>query len=215
MVANFKNREDAGRKLAEAILAVHPEYSKNSEVIVLGLARGGVPVAAQVASVLGVDLDVLVVRKLGMPLHEEYAFGAIAPNHTQFVNEDLVARAGLSQSQIQRIIDAQQKVLAERDDKYRGGRGPVELTNRIAIIVDDGIATGATMKAAVMFARKASASRLVVAVPVSPTDSRAEFRAIADEFICPNEEILFSAVGQFYEEFGQVDDAEVIELLCN
>lgn len=214
MVTNFKNREDAGRQLASEILQSHRDFYRHPQVIVLGLARGGVPVAAEVARVLNVQFDAIVVRKLGMPSHEEYAFGALAPENTSYINQELVTRAGLTESQIQQSLIEQQEVLTLREAKYRAGRGPLEIANRIAIIVDDGIATGATMRAAVMFARKMKAAKVVVAVPISPKDSRAEFEAIADEFICPNEEASFTAVGQFYEDFGQVGDEAVIGLLA-
>lgn len=212
-MANFKNRADAGQQLADSILARHPDYRNNPKVIVLGLARGGVTVAAQVAKALNARLDAIVVRKLGMPSHEEYAFGALAPQNTSFINRGLVSRVGLSPRQVQEVIDRQQEVLTAREGAYRKDRPPIELANLIAIIVDDGIATGATMQVAVMFARKLNAAKVIAAVPVSPADSQTEFEPIADEFICPNQETVFSSVGQFYEDFGQVDDAAVIAAL--
>lgn len=214
-MAKFKNREDAGRQLAKVILADHNGFLDNPQVIVLGLARGGVPVAAEVAKVLRAPFDSIVVRKLGMPSNEEYAFGALAPAHTSYINEELVERVGLTKDQIQQSLTKQQGILTTREAKYRAGRPSIEVANRIAIIVDDGIATGATMRAAVMFAQKMNAKKVIVAVPVAPTDSRAEFEVLADEFICPHEEFAFSTVGEFYEDFGQVEDEHVVDLLAS
>lgn len=183
--------------------------------MVLGLARGGVPVASQVAKALHTPFDVVVVRKLGMPINEEFAFGAIAPSNTRYLNEQLVVRVGLGEEQINQITSEQLKILNRRENSYRAGRPPIKLDNQIAILVDDGIATGATMRAAVMFARKMNAEKVIVAVPVSPLDSRPEIEEFADEFISLNEPVSFAAVGQFYEEFGQVDDDEVIKALQN
>jgi predicted phosphoribosyltransferase len=206
----FSNRAEAGLFLAEKL----SQYAGREDVIVLGLPRGGVPVAYEVAKRLNVPLDVFIVRKLGVPGFEELAVGAIASGGVRVLNED-VARALSSANEIIESVTAREMAEVERREQlYRDGRPAPELRDRTAILIDDGLATGATMRAAVKALRQRGAARIVVAVPVGPPETCREFEADADEIICGIAPEFFQAVGQYYEDFSQTSDDEVREILA-
>jgi putative phosphoribosyl transferase len=205
----FDDRVDAGRQLAERL-----ESFRGQDIVVLGLPRGGVPVAFEVAKALRAPLDVLVVRKLGVPFQPELAFGAIGEGgEVRVINDVVVQEARLSRDDIDAVESEQRSELQRRSDRFRGGRGRISLAGRIAIIVDDGIATGATAKAACQVARAQGASRVVLAVPIGPDDTVERFAGIADEVVCLETPAFFYAVGQGYRNFTQTSDDEVIALL--
>jgi predicted phosphoribosyltransferase len=210
MEGAFPNRAEAGRLLAQKL----SKYAGRDDVIVLGLPRGGVPVAYEVARALGVPLDVFIVRKLGVPGFEELAVGAIASGGVRVLNED-VMRALPNVDEIIESVTAREAAEMERREKsYRDGRPAPELRDRTVILVDDGLATGATMRAAVKALRQRGAAKIVVAVPVGPPDTCREFEDVADEIVCATAPELFQAVGQYYEDFSQTTDDEVRELLA-
>lgn len=204
----FIDRADAGQQLAQRL-----EFLRGQDVVVLGLPRGGVPVAFEVARALNAPLDVLVVRKLGVPFQPELAFGAIGEGGVRVINDSVVRAAGLSDEDMAAVENAQQVELRRRSERLRGGHDRVGLTGRIAVIVDDGIATGATAKAACGVARAQGASRVVLAVPIGATDTAEKFAGYADEVVCPETPALFFAVGQGYRNFTQTSDDEVVALL--
>jgi putative phosphoribosyl transferase len=204
----FADRAEAGRRLAPLLQHLRPDRP-----LVLGLPRGGVPVAAEVAAALGADLDVLVVRKLGVPGHEELAMGAIASGGLRALNHDVLDRLRLPPAAVDQATEAEGAVLARRERDYRGDRPPPVLEGRTVILVDDGLATGATMRVAVTAARTAGAARVVVAVPVGPPSSCDELRAEADEVVCLRAPPSFVAVGAWYDDFSETADAEVRALL--
>jgi putative phosphoribosyl transferase len=204
----YADRTDAGQRLARELAG----YAGRDDVLVLGLVRGGVPVAAQVAAFLGAPLDVLVVRKLGVPWAPEVAFGAVGPGGLIVHNPEVEAQ--LSPADMARVTNAESEELARRERQYRGGRPPLDLRGKVVIIVDDGLATGATARAAVGVARAAEAARVIMAVPVAAAESLAAVRAEADEVVCPWVPAGFSAVSTFYENFPQVTDDEVIATLA-
>jgi predicted phosphoribosyltransferase len=205
----FDDRVDAGRQLAERL-----ESFRGQDIVVLGLPRGGVPVAFEVAKALQAPLDVLVVRKLGVPFQPELAFGAIGEGgEVRVINDAVVQDARLSRDDIDAVESEQRSELQRRSERFRGGRGRISLTGRIAVIVDDGIATGATAKAACQVARAQGASRMVLAVPIGPDDIVERFAGIADEIVCLATPAYFFAVGQGYRNFTQTSDDEVIALL--
>jgi putative phosphoribosyl transferase len=205
----FIDRRNAGRELASRLA----KYAGRDDVVVLALPRGGVPVAYEVASALGVPMDVFLVRKLGTPGHRELAMGAIASGGVRVVNEDVVHWYGISDSAIERIAREEQEELERRERAYRGDRPAPDLTNRILILIDDGLATGSTMRAAAQAVRARRPARVVIAVPVGAPQTCAELAAVADEVICARMPEPFSAVGQWYLNFDQTDDDEVRELL--
>lgn len=206
----FSNRKDAGRQLAARLW----KYSNDDKVLVLALPRGGVPVAAEVAAVLGKPLDVLIVRKLGVPGHEELAMGAIAGGGVRVLNEEMVAHLQLGRTDVDEVIRRENAELERRERLFRGGRAPLAVAGTTVIIVDDGIATGSTMSAAVELLRQLHAERVVVAVPVAPGDSVRRLRGEADEVVALLEPEPFIAVSRWYEDFPQVPDAEVHALLA-
>ncbi len=205
----FLDRTEAGRVLAAAVrdadLGEHP--------VVLGLPRGGVPVAAPVAAALGAPLDVLVVRKLGTPASPELAMGAVASGGVRVVNTDLVRRLGLGQDDVERVAAVELAELERREQAYRGEAAPVPLAGRTAVLVDDGLATGATVRAAVQCVRAADPGRVVVAVPVGSPSACAAVEQVADALVCPHRPVDFRAVGAYYADFGQTGDEEVRRLL--
>ncbi|MBZ9715906.1 phosphoribosyltransferase [Deinococcus multiflagellatus] len=206
----FQDRTEAGQLLGAVLAARGPWPS----AVVLALPRGGVPVAAEVARALGAPLDVFLVRKLGLPMAPEVAMGALASGGAQWLNEALMDRLGISAAALAQVQAREAQELARREALYRAGRGPLNLTGRTALLVDDGLATGATMRAAVQAARLLGAGRIVVAVPVAPPDTCADLHAEADEVVCLHTPPHFQAVGQFYGDFSQATDAEVLALLA-
>lgn len=205
----FANRTEGGRLLAEKLA----KYSNRDDVIVLGLPRGGVPVGYEVAKRLRAPLDVFIVRKLGVPGFEELAAGAIASGGVRVLNEDVMRAVPYADEAIEAVTVRETAELERREQIYREGRPPLELRNRIAILVDDGLATGATMRAAVKALRQSGAAKVVVAVPVGPQDTCLEIKQLADDAICLSTPPFFQAVGQYYEDFSQTSDADVRELL--
>src|SRR2546429_7963191 len=205
----FANRTEGGRLLAEKLA----RYSNRDDVIVLGLPRGGVPVAYEVAKRLRAPLDVFIVRKLGVPGFEELAAGAIASGGVRVLNEDVMRAIPYADEAIEAVTARETAELERRERIYREGRPPPELRDRIAILVDDGLATGATMRAAVKALRQRGAAKIVVAVPVGPPDTCREIEQEADETICLSTPQFFQAVGQYYEDFSQTTDEDVRELL--
>lgn len=204
----FTDRTDAGQRLAEAL-----RHLAGEKPVVLGLPRGGVPVAAAVATALGAPLDVIVVRKLGVPYHRELAFGAIGEGGVRVINDDVVRRGGLSPSDIATVERAEQTALVRQAEQFRDDRPRLALDGRTAIVIDDGVATGATASAACQVVRAQGAARVVLAVPVAPADTVARLRTQVDEVVCLSTPVLFSAVGEWYRDFSQTSDEEVISLL--
>ncbi|MGH9223964.1 MAG: TIGR03086 family metal-binding protein [Acidimicrobiales bacterium] len=188
-------------------------YGGRSDVIVLGLARGGVPVAAEVAAGLGVPLDVLVVRKLGTPGQVELAMGAIASGGVRVLNDTVIAGMGVDPADIERVTAAERAELGRRTALYRGDRVPLDVSGRVVVVVDDGLATGSTMRAAVAALRRMGPSRIVVAVPVGAPVTCAEFRLVADEVVCARQPREFHAVGEWYRDFRPTTDDEIRDVL--
>lgn len=205
----IKNREKAGEMLAEELAA----YRDRKDVVVLALPRGGVPVAARIAGALKAPLEAFVVRKLGVPGHRELAMGAIASGGAQVMNLDVVRSLGISDEQIQRVAAEEQAELERREGLYRGERELPALSGRIVILVDDGVATGATMRVAIKALRDLSPRKLVVAVPVAPPDTCEVLEGEVDELVCPFRPSPFRAIGLWYDDFPQLDDEEVKRLL--
>jgi predicted phosphoribosyltransferase len=201
----FTDRLDAGRQLAEIL----KEYAGRDDVVVLALPRGGVPVAWEVAKELDAPLDVFVVRKLGAPGREELAIGAIASGNVQILNQRLIDALGVHAGDIEEIARREAEELQRREKEYRGEAPPHEVKAKVAIIVDDGLATGSTMRAAVSALEGMQPAKLVVAVPTSSPETCEEFRALVDEVHCVSTPVNFSAVGQWYKDFSQTSDEEV------
>ena len=208
--SRFRDRREAGRLLAAKLTA----YAKRPDVIVLALPRGGVPVAYEVAQALEAPLDVFLVRKLGMPGHEEYALGAIATGGVRVINQDLVQALRLPPATIEAIAAREQQELERRERVYRGDHPPPDVRGRTVILVDDGLATGATMHAAVKALRQQGAGRVVVAVPIAPPDTCDQLREVVDDIVCAVTPEPFHAVGLWYEDFSQTTDDEVRDLLA-
>ena len=205
----FANRTEAGRLLAEKL----GEYADRSDVIVLGLPRGGVPVAYEVAERLRAPLDVFIVRKLGVPGFEELAAGAIASGGVRVLNQDVMRAIPHAHEVIEAVSAKETAELERREQLYREGRAAPQVRDRTVILVDDGLATGASMRAAVKALRHSGAAKIVVAVPVGPPDTCREIKEEADETICLSTPEFFQAVGQYYEDFSQTSDDDVRELL--
>jgi len=201
----FRDRSDAGQKLAAKL-----NYLTAENPIILGLPRGGVPVAAQVAQALDAPLDVIVVRKLGAPFNDEFAMGAIGEN-VEVLNDGTIRALGVTREQLQRVRAREQKELARRLVRFRNGRPPLDLHGRTAVVVDDGIATGATARAACQVVRALGAARVVLAVPVSSSTFIPEDNV--DEFVCLHRPPHFMAIGQWYTDFTQTTDDEVLNWL--
>ena len=201
----YRDRHDAGRVLASKL----DRYAGRQDAIVLALPRGGVPVAAEVARHLGVPLDVFIVRKLGVPGYEELAMGALASGGVRVLNQEVVGELGISEPVIERVVAVQQQELARREQLYRGGRPPLDVAGRTVILVDDGLATGSTMRAAVAGLRQRAPSRVVVAVPVASTSTCEALAGEVDDIVCAQTPEPFLAVGLWYEDFSQTTDEEV------
>jgi putative phosphoribosyl transferase len=205
----FADRAEAGRVLAGKLSA----YAGRDDVIVLGLPRGGVPVARVVAGTLRVPLDVVVVSKLGTPWNRELAMGAVAESGVQVLDLSIVKALCVSDRDIQEVVAAARKELECREESYRGGRPPLELTGKTVIVVDDGIATGCSILAAIAAIRARNATRVVIAVPVAPASGCSSIRMEADEVVSVAEPEMFLAVSQWYEDFSQISDEDVQRLL--
>ena len=208
MTTKFLNREAAGRKLAERLKA----YAGRDDVLVLALPRGGVPVGFEIASRLSLEFDVLIVRKLGTPMNAELAMGALAMGGALYINEDVMRLAHVSEPALEAVIRREEVELRRRELLYRGSRPLPEVRGRTVILVDDGMATGASMRVALLALRTLGPERIVVAVPVAPLDAVTRL-AGEDEFVCVQQPHQFHAVGQFYEDFDQVSDEDVRVLL--
>jgi len=205
----YRDRTDAGRELAKLLA----EYRDRDDVVVLGLPRGGVPVAYEVALALRAPLDVFVVRKLGTPGQPELAMGAIASGGVRVLNRDVVEALGIPEWQIEEITDVETAELVRRERQYRGARPPVAVRGRTVILVDDGLATGSTMRAAAAALKQQGAARLVIAVPVAASSSCQALQREADEIVCGATPEPFWAVGQWYRDFEQTSDEVVREML--
>lgn len=207
--APYRDRVEAGELLAEQLL----EFRGREDVVVLALPRGGVPVAHQLARVHGLPLDVYVVRKLGVPGHEELAMGAIATGGVRVLNEDVVIPLGIPHEVVDSVARSEQIELERREQLYRGTRAPIRLANKTVILVDDGLATGSTMRAAVKAVRQQDPARVIVAVPVGSPSTCADLAREADEVVCVRTPDPFVAVGLWYRDFAPTTDDEVRELL--
>ena len=205
----FEDRADAGRRLASRLGA----YTGRKDVIVLGIPRGGVPVALEVAAALGAPLDVFISRKLGVPAQPELAFGAIASGGVRILDEEIVEAVGISDLEIEQVTATARKELERRERTYRGGRPPLSVQGATVILVDDGIATGSSMRAAITALRQMKPERLVIAVPVAPFSTCNRLKSEVDELVCIDTPKYFVAISQFYEDFSQVTDEEVTDLL--
>jgi predicted phosphoribosyltransferase len=210
MGRRFRDRTEAGRMLAEKLAA----YANRPDVLVLALPRGGVPVAYEVARALGAPLDVFLVRKLGVPSYEELAMGAVATGGVRVLNDQIVAGLRIPPHVIEGVTAAELQELARRDRLYRGDRPPPDVRGRTVILVDDGLATGATMHAAVKALRALLPARVVVAVPTGAPETCAQLKAEADDVVCAITPEPFHAVGLWYEDFTQTTDEEVRDLLA-
>jgi putative phosphoribosyl transferase len=205
----FRNRTEAGQHLAARLT----RYADRSDVLVLALPRGGVPVAYEVAQELKAPLDIFLVRKLGVPGHEELAMGAIASGGVRVLNEDIVNYLRIPDEVIDVVAEREQRELERRERAYRDGRPPPDVRDRVVILIDDGLATGSTMRAAAASLRLQKPRRIVVAVPVSSRETCEEFRSEVDEIVCAYTPEHFQGVGLWYEDFSQTSDEEVRELL--
>ena len=209
MAMRFSDRREAGGVLAKQLKA----YAGRGDVVVLALPRGGVPVAAEVAAELGAPLDVFVVRKLGVPYQPELAMGAIASGGVRVLNDDVIAAAQITPPMLESATRIERRELERRERAYRNGRAAVAVKGKVAILIDDGLATGSTMRAAVEAVRRLQPSRVVVAVPVGAPDTCEGLAQIADDVVCIEMPEPFSAVGLWYEDFSQTTDDEVRALL--
>jgi putative phosphoribosyl transferase len=205
----FEDRPEGGRLLAERLA----HYADRDDVVVLGLPRGGVPVAYEVARALDAPLDVFVVRKLGVPWRPELAMGAIASGGVRVLNEDVVVASGVTVAEIEAVTAHESAELRRREALYRGDRDPLDVTGLVAVLVDDGLATGATMRAGVMALEERGATRIVVAVPAAPPQSCAQFERDGYEVVCAMTPEPFRAVGLWYRDFSPTTDDEVRDLL--
>lgn len=209
MEAIFRDRHDAGRTLGREL----HDYADRPDVLMVGLPRGGVPVAAEAADRLHAPLDVMIVRKLGVPGREELAFGAVASGGAIVLNEELVRQLNIPQATIDKVVDRERREVESRERLFRGDRPPLDLADRTVILVDDGIAAGATMRAAVRLARQLKASNVVVAAPVAAPQAVEMLWDIADRVVCPNMPWTFQAVGQWFANFEQTSDEQVRRIL--
>jgi putative phosphoribosyl transferase len=206
----FRDRVEAGRLLAEKL----QNYHAQPDTIIMALPRGGVPVGFEIAQALKIPLDIFLVRKLGAPGQEELAFGAIALGDIEVFNQSIVQQLELDQYTINEVIAEEKQILAERNRKYRGDLPLPDLKNRTIILVDDGIATGATMRAAVKALRKIGCKQLTIAVPVAPQETLSLFHGLVDKIICLETPSPFFAIGSYYQDFSQTSDEEVYRLLA-
>jgi predicted phosphoribosyltransferase len=207
----FRDRVDAGRKLARALASY-----KDQRPVILALPRGGVPVAAEVAGALDAPLDLILVRKIGVPTQPELAMGAVVDGGTPIIvrNDDVIELIGIDESEFNAVCDRELAEIERRRERYVGNRMPIDVAGRVAIVIDDGVATGATTRAALQATRMRGPSRLVLAVPVAPTDSLAALRAEVDDLVCLEDHEYFDAIGRYYSDFRQISDQEVIDKLA-
>jgi predicted phosphoribosyltransferase len=209
MDARFADRRDAGRELAVRL----SRYRDRDDVVVLGLPRGGVPVAFEVARALVAPLDAFVVRKLGVPWHPELAMGALASGGVRVLNEEVIDALGVDEGTLDQVTEREQRELDRRELRYRGERAPLEVTGRTAMVVDDGLATGATMRAAVAALRRRDSAAIVIGVPVAASITCAELACTVEEVVCGRTPEPFTAVGAWYRDFSPTSDDEVRRLL--
>jgi putative phosphoribosyl transferase len=205
----FANRHEAGRALGAALL----NFRRRPDVVVLGLPRGGVPVAFEVAEILDTPMDVFVVRKLGLPWQPELAIGAIASGGVRVLSDDVIGWLGVSEDAIAAVTEQERAELERREREYRRGRPPASLDGCVVILVDDGLATGASMRAAVQAVRAQTAKRIIVAAPVGAPETCRQLAEVADEVVCARTPAPFAAVGQWYTDFSQTTDEEVRSLM--
>lgn len=205
----FKDRQDAGIKLASRLM----HYKDRRDVIVLALPRGGVVTGYEIAKILHCPLDIIIIRKIGFPGQPELAIGAVSETGTVVLNEDIISMYRISDDYIKQQVSKEEEEISRRKSLYRQGKGIPSLEGKVILLVDDGIATGATMKAAVETLKKEKIERVVVAAPVAPLQTAQEFKRIADEFICLETPSDFLAVGSYYRDFEQVSNEQVVEML--
>ena len=205
----FQNRREAGRELAKKL----DDYVDQKDVIVLGLARGGLPVADEVAKALDAPLDVFLVQKLGMPGREELAMGAIASGGVRVLNQDVIARANISDEKIEQVAQEEKEELERREQAYRGDRERLDLEDKVVLLVDDGLATGASMRAAVDAVKTSRPKKVVVAVPTASAEACNDLEGRVDDAVCAQTPSPFFGVGAWYKQFSQVNDQEVRQIL--
>jgi putative phosphoribosyl transferase len=205
----FSNRTEAGQQLAKEL----SQYADRNDVVVLALPRGGLPIGFEIAHALHAPLDVFLVRKLGVPEYEELAMGAIASGGTRVLNESLIEQLRITAEQIEAVSRSEQRELERREQAFRHGREPIPVSDRICILVDDGLATGSTMRAAVLALKKQNPKKIVVAVPVAAAETCGEFESLVDEVVCLYTPEPFMAVGRWYRDFAQLGDEEVRDYL--
>ncbi len=206
----FNDRVDAGQQLAARLTA---KYKNDKDIIVLALPRGGVPIAYEVANTLHAPMTVFLVRKLGLPGNEEFAMGAIAENDTFILNQDVVSQYGITDQEIQFVLNKEKKEINRRLQTYRQGKALPSLNNKTVILIDDGIATGATCKAAIQALKNLNPKKVVLATPVASQESLQELSPLVDDLVCLASPEVFFGVGQWYRRFEQIEDEEVIRLL--
>ena len=205
----FRNRSEAGRELASALMS----YAGRNDVVVLALPRGGLPIGYELAHALHAPLDIFLVRKLGVPGYEELAMGAIASGGTMVLNESVLEQLRITAAQIEEVAERERRELERREHAFRNGRTPVPVSDRICILVDDGLATGSTMRAAVQALQKQKPRKVVVAVPVGAADTCHKIQSLADEVVCLYTPEPFMAVGRWYDDFAQLGDEDVRDYL--
>ncbi|WP_038019288.1 phosphoribosyltransferase [Synechococcus sp. PCC 7335] len=210
MIPRFSNRETAGQQLAKQLSA----YANRSNLLVLGLPRGGVPVAYEVAHALNLPLDICLVRKLGLPGHKEVAMGAIAPGGVQIFDRGLIQALAVSDEMIGHVVALERRELQRREQTYRRHQSAAQILGREVILVDDGLATGFTMRAAITAVKAQQARRIVVAVPVAPSSTCRDLQVEVDQLVCLHTPSPFSSIGLWYENFAQTTDEQVIDLLA-
>ena len=206
----YRGRRDAGRVLAQALA----DYRGRDDLVVLALPRGGVPVAYEIAQALEAPLDLLIVRKLGVPGHEELAMGAIASGGARVLNEQVIRQLNIDPAALERVEHAEREELRRREWAYRGDRSPADVRGRCVVLVDDGLATGASMFAAVAAVRQLKPAEIVVAVPVAPEQTIRSLEQVVDDVVCPSQPEPFYGVGAWFDDFSQTTDDEVRDLLA-
>jgi putative phosphoribosyl transferase len=211
MPLRFRDRQEAGQQLAAKLGA----YANRSDVLVLGLPRGGVPVAYEIAQALKAPLDICLVRKLGVPGQEELAMGAIASNGVLVLNQEVLDSLGIKRSTLLDVVAIEQQELERREQVYRGNRAAPQIGDRTLIVVDDGIATSSTLRAAIAVLRQQAPRSIVVAVPVAPPNSCEALKTLVDDVICLSMPNRLNSIGQWYQDFSQTTDEEVCRLLCD